>query len=135
MYQSKRDSVLLIAYLKKARNLFKLNKIVRGEMPERVLFQHEQRDGFYIKSLYIHANLYGGILGRIFDIIGISGGASPLFMTGHRQVISRISKGSQNTLLYHFIITTFDCQDGGISARAFALARPGAAPPLIDTCI
>jgi len=45
-----------------------------------------------------------------------------------------ISKGSQNILIYNFIITTFDCQGGsqvgGISARAFSLARPGVAPPL-----
>src|SRR6218665_988225 len=47
-----------------------------------------------------------------------SGGASPLFMAGHRQFI--IGKGSQNILIYNFIITTFDCQ--GIC--------PGVAPPL-----
>ena len=50
-----------------------------------------------------------------------SGGASPLFMAGHRQVISRISNGSQNIFMYNFIITTFDCQGsqgGGISTRA-----------------
>jgi len=39
-------------------------------------------------------------------------------------LISRISKGSQNILIYNFIITTFDCQSGSkggdISARAFA---------------
>jgi len=49
---------------------------------------------------------------------------SPLRMAGHRQVISRISKGSQNILIYNCIITTFDCQGdsqgGGISASAFA---------------
>ena len=37
--------------------------------------------------------------------------------------------GSQNILLYNFIINTFDCQGGSqggdISARAFALARFG----------
>src|SRR6218665_3745061 len=53
-----------------------------------------------------------------------SGGASPLLMARHRQVINRISKGNQNML---FIITTFDCQCGSqggcISVRAFALAR------------
>src|SRR6218665_3674228 len=58
-----------------------------------------------------------------------SGDASPLLMARHKQVNSRIRKGSQNILIYNFIITTFDCQggsqDGGISARAFALARPG----------
>ena len=63
-----------------------------------------------------------------------SGGARPLFMAGHRQVISRICEGSQNILIYNFIVTTFDChggsQGGGISARAFALAHPGVAPPL-----
>ena len=55
-----------------------------------------------------------------------SGGASPVLMAGHRQVISRISKGSLNIFIYNFIITTFDCGShaGGISARAFALARP-----------
>ena len=56
-------------------------------------------------------------------------------MAGPRQVISRISKGSQNILIYNFIITTFDCQGrsqgGGISARAFALARYGVTPPQI----
>jgi len=53
------------------------------------------------------------------------------------QVISRTSKDSQKMTwysLYNFIITAFYCQDGsqggGISARAFALARPGVAPPL-----
>ena len=64
----------------------------------------------------------------------VSGGASPLLKAMYTQVISRISKGSQNILIYNFIITgtTFDCQGGsqggGISARAFALARPGVAP-------
>ena len=40
----------------------------------------------------------------------ISGGTSPLIMHRQvdRQVISCISKGSQNTLIYNFI-TTFDC--------------------------
>jgi len=33
-------------------------------------------------------------------------------MAGHRQIISRISKGNQNILIYNFIITTFDCQGG-----------------------
>jgi len=51
-------------------------------------------------------------------------------MAGHRQVISGISNGSQNIFIYNFIITTFDCQGGDISARAFSLARPGVAPPL-----
>jgi len=55
-------------------------------------------------------------------------------MTGHRQVISLISKGNQNILIYHLLITTFDyqggSQGGGISAKAFALARPVVAPPL-----
>jgi len=59
-----------------------------------------------------------------------SGGASPLLMAGHRQVISRISRGSQNILIYNFIITTFGSQSGGISARALALACSGVAPPL-----
>jgi len=65
----------------------------------------------------------------------ISGGASPLLMTGHRQVISYISKGSQNILIYNFIITSFDCQGGShggsISARAFYLARPSVQLPLM----
>src|SRR6218665_2570815 len=39
-----------------------------------------------------------------------SGGASPLLKAGHRQVISRTSKGSQNIFIYNFIITTFDFQ-------------------------
>src|SRR6218665_2322098 len=59
----------------------------------------------------------------------LSGGASPLLMAGHKQVISRISTGSPNILIYNFIITTVDCQggsqSGGISASAFGLARPG----------
>jgi len=37
-------------------------------------------------------------------------------------------------LIYNFILTTFDyqgaSQGGDISARAFALARPGVTPPL-----
>ena len=44
---------------------------------------------------------------------------SPLLMAGHRQVISRNSKGSQHILIYNFIITTFDCQGTGISAGHF----------------
>src|SRR6218665_2074360 len=48
-------------------------------------------------------------------------------MAGCRQVISRISKSNQNILIYNFIITTFDCQGEGISARA----RPGGALPLL----
>ena len=48
-----------------------------------------------------------------------SGGASPLLVAGHRQVISHISKGIKNIVIYNFIIT-FDCQGGGISAT-FAL--------------
>src|SRR6218665_733060 len=55
-------------------------------------------------------------------------------MAGHRQVISRISKGSKNILIYNFIITTFDCkggsQGGGTCISANALARPGVVPPL-----
>ena len=55
-------------------------------------------------------------------------------MTGHTKDVSYFSKGNQNILIYNFIVTNFDCQGGsqggGISARAFALARPGAAPPL-----
>src|SRR6218665_3197187 len=39
-----------------------------------------------------------------------SGGASPLLKAGHRQVISRTSKGSQNIFIYNFTITTFDFQ-------------------------
>ena len=68
-----------------------------------------------------------------------SGGASPLFMTGHRQIINCISKDSQNIFIYNFIITTFDCQGGshggGISARAFALSRPGVAQSLPETIV
>ena len=64
----------------------------------------------------------------------ISGGANRLLMAGRRQVISRISKCSQNILIFNFNIITFDCQcgsqGGGISTRAFALARPGVTPPL-----
>ena len=57
-----------------------------------------------------------------------SGIGRALFVAGHRQVISRISKGSQNilTCMYNFIITPFDCQGRGI----FALARPDVEPPL-----
>ena len=59
-----------------------------------------------------------------------SGIASPQ----HRQVMNCISKGSKNILTYNFIVTTFDCpggsQGGGISARAFALARPDVVPTL-----
>ena len=65
------------------------------------------------------------------------GGASPLLMAGRRQVISRISKGSQNLLIYNFIVATFDCQGGrqskGISGSAFALARPVVVPPLLES--
>ena len=51
-------------------------------------------------------------------------------MAWRRQVISDISNGSQNIFIYNFIITTFDCQGGGISARACSLARPGVASQL-----
>jgi len=40
---------------------------------------------------------------------------------------------SQNILIYNFIIVVFDCQGEGISAKAFALARPGATPSLLAT--
>jgi len=47
-------------------------------------------------------------------------------MAGHNEVISRISKGSQNILIYNFITTIFDCQGGsqgiGISTRANGMA-------------
>ena len=59
-------------------------------------------------------------------------GANPLLMAGHRQVTSHISKASHNILIYNFIITPFDFQGEGISARAFVLARPGVAPPLVS---
>jgi len=52
-------------------------------------------------------------------------------MAGHRQDISRISKGSQNILIYNLFITTFDFQGVVISGRAFALLPPGVVPPLI----
>jgi len=65
----------------------------------------------------------------------LSGGTSLLLMAGNRQVISHISKGSRNILIYNFIITTFDCQGGGISVRTFALAHPGVTPPLDILCI
>lgn len=56
-------------------------------------------------------------------------------MAGHRQVISHISKGCQNILMYNFTTTTFDCkgnsQGDDISARAIALAHPDVAPPLV----
>jgi len=44
-------------------------------------------------------------------------------MAGHRQVTSHISKASHNILIYNFIITPFDFQGEGISARA---------PPLVS---
>src|SRR6218665_2719428 len=76
--------------------------------------------------------LWGSI--RTSDSPLFDPGASTLLMAGQRQVISGISKGSENILICNFIITTFDFQGGnqggGISARAFALARPGVAPPL-----
>src|SRR6218665_1780898 len=47
---------------------------------------------------------------------------------------AKLSCFGQNILMYNFIITPFYCQcgsqGGGISARAFVLARPGVAPPL-----
>src|SRR6218665_2250245 len=46
-------------------------------------------------------------------------------MTGYRQVISHISKDSQNILIYNFIITSSDCQGGGQDEGVNALARPG----------
>jgi len=35
-------------------------------------------------------------------------------------------------IYYNFIITTFDCQGGGISAGAFSLTHPGVALPLSE---
>ena len=63
----------------------------------------------------------------------ISGGASPLLMTGHtcRHVNSRISKCRQIILIYNFIITPFESQAGGICARANAMARPLVTLPLV----
>src|SRR6218665_3725906 len=66
------------------------------------------------------------------------GGASPRCMAGHGQVISRISKGSQYIFIIAVLLLSIarrnrsqgSSQGGGISARAFALARPGEAPPL-----
>src|SRR6218665_832490 len=59
-------------------------------------------------------------------------------MAVHKQVISRISNDNQNNILiYNFIISTFDCQGGSlcgcISARAFTLACPSGAPPLVSS--
>ena len=65
---------------------------------------------------------------RGVEDLQLSGGASPLLMAGHRQVISRISKGSQNILVYDFIINTFDCQ--GNSQGEFVSARR----PLLQFC-
>jgi len=93
--------------------------------------------GFKDPSLQFNTRFsksYCTAVSKLAKLATASGGARPLFMAGHRQVISRINKGSQNILIYNFIITTFDChgrsQGGGISARAFPLARPGVAPPL-----
>jgi len=47
------------------------------------------------------------------------GGASPLLIAGHRQIISSINKGSQNFLIILLL-----------PLSAFALASPGMAPPL-----
>src|SRR6218665_2263658 len=52
-----------------------------------------------------------------------------LFVAGHRQVISRISKGSQNIFIYNFIITTFDSQSRA-AARAEAF-MPGICPGML----
>src|SRR6218665_657896 len=45
------------------------------------------------------------------------GGASPLLMAEHRQVISRISKGSQNILIYNFVITNLPLLSAKAAAR------------------
>ena len=51
-----------------------------------------------------------------------------------RSLVASARACSQNIVIYNFIITIFDSQggsqSGGISARAFALAPPGVAPPL-----
>jgi len=55
-------------------------------------------------------------------------------MAGHRQGISCLSKGRQKIFICNFISDTLDSQGNsqgeGISARAFALSRPGVAPQL-----
>jgi len=60
-----------------------------------------------------------------------SGSVSLQLMKWHRQVISSISKGSRNILIYNFIISPFDYQGRGISASTFALAHSGLASPLL----
>ena len=76
-------------------------------------------------SSFIHSFIMSSSIP--FKVTSSSGHASPLLMAGHRQVISRIGKGSQNILINIFTITTFDCQGRGISARAFGLAWCGSA--------
>src|SRR6218665_1935450 len=60
-----------------------------------------------------------------------SGSVSLQLMKWHRQVISSISKGSRNILIYNFIISPFDYQGRGISTSTFALAHSGLASPLL----
>jgi len=79
-------------------------------------------------SAWAFLNYWGGTLP------GLPPKSTPmLLMAGHIQIISRVSKGSQNIFIYNFTSTTSDCQGGGISASAFALARPGVARPLADS--
>jgi len=57
--------------------------------------------------------------------------SSSLFMAGHRQVISHISKGNQNILIIILLLPLLTGRQGkGVSARAFDLERLGVAPPL-----
>lgn len=62
-----------------------------------------------------------------------SGGASALLMAGPTQVISSINKNSKNLLIYNFLITSFDCQGGGIAANECPLARPGVTHSLLKS--
>jgi len=53
----------------------------------------------------------------IYSYIIISGGVSPLFMAGHRQVVSCVSKGKVQKKLTVIIIATLNCQgnsQGGV---------------------
>src|SRR6218665_53728 len=88
--------------------------------------------GFKAQNKPLHHRAFCVVTFVAFCLLLILRGcARSLHMAGHRQVISCISKGSQNILIYNFIVTTFDCQGGGISAKAFTLARLSVAPPLL----
>src|SRR6218665_1238204 len=106
----------------------------KSRQMERNTITLNETPNYFLVTSVVHQDVKSQL--KVFINFCVNDSGSLLFVAGHRQVISRIGKGSQNILIYNFIITTFDCQGDsqgrGISARAFAQARPGVVPPLVN---